>query len=103
MKRIERRVRATQDLEDAFAHYIDVADVFVAERFMNEVERAIAHISQHPGTGSPRYSQILGNEQFRFWTLNKFPYAVFYLERVDYIEIVRVLHQSQNIAAHLEP
>lgn len=103
MNRIERRVRATQDLEEAFAHYIEVADVLVAERFLDEVDRAIAHIAQHPGTGSPRYAHMPGAEPFRFWTLNKFPYAVFYLERLDFIEIVRVLHQSQNIYAHLEP
>ena len=103
MKRIERRVRATQDLEDAFSYYIDHADVLVAERFMAEVERALKHIAQHPGTGSPRYSHLLDGEPFRFWTLNKFPYAVFYLERADYIEIICVLHQASDIPSHLEP
>lgn len=58
MNRIERRVRATQDLEAAFAHYIDVADVLVAERFLDEVDRAIAHIAHHPATGSPRYAHL---------------------------------------------
>lgn len=58
MNRIERRVRATQDLEDAFAHYIDVADVLVAKRFLDAVDRAIAHIAQHPDTGSPRYAHL---------------------------------------------
>ena len=103
MKRIKRRVRATQDLEDAFSYYIDRVDIGVAERFMDEVDQALTHIAQHPGTGSPRYAQLLKNERLRFWTLSKFPYAVFYLERADYIEIVRVLHQSQDIPSHLEP
>jgi toxin ParE1/3/4 len=101
VKRIERRVRATQDLEDAFSYYIDNTDVLVAERFLHEVDQAFAHISQHPG--SPRYSHRPDGEQFRFWTLNRFPYAVFYLERVEYIEIVRVLHPSCDIPSHLEP
>ena len=103
MKRIERRARATQDLEDAFGYYIDFTEVSIAERFMAEVERAFRHISQHPGTGSARYSSLPNGDQLRFWTLNKFPYAVFYLERLDYIEIVRVLHQASDIPSHLEP
>ena len=103
MKRIERRVQATQDLEDAFSYYLDRVDIGVAERFIDELDQALTHLAQYPGTGSPRYAQLLQNEQLRFWTLNKFPYAVFYLERADYIEIVRVLHQSQDIPSHLEP
>ncbi len=103
MNPIERRVRATQDLEDAFAYYIEVAGFLVAERFMENVDRAMAHIAQYLGSGSPRYAQVPEGEQIRFWTLNKFPYAVFYIERLNCVEIVRVLHQASDIPAHLEP
>ena len=38
----------------------------------------------------------------RFWTLNRFPYAVFYVESGPGIEVVRVLHQSADIPVRLQ-
>ena len=103
MKRLVRRAQATEDLELAFEYYFDVAEIAVAERFRDEIDVAIAHIAQHPGTGSPRYSRFVSGLEIRFWTLNKFPYSIFYFERDDFVEILRVLHQSSDIPVHLDP
>jgi toxin ParE1/3/4 len=103
VKRLVRRAQATDDLQLAFEYYFDAANIAVAERFRDEVDDAMAHIARHPGTGSPRYSQTVNGLEIRFWTLNKFPYSIFYFERKDYVEILRVLHQSSNIPVHLDP
>ena len=106
MKRLTRRAQATDDLEIAFDYYFDAVNLDLAERFKDGVDYAMAHISRHPGTGSRRYSagHLAGptGGDLRFWTLNKFPYSIFYCEREDHIEIIRVLHQSSNIPVHLE-
>jgi toxin ParE1/3/4 len=102
VKRVERRVRASDDIDEAVAHYIEVASADVAERFLLEYEGAVEHIARHPGTGSRRYVQVLDGAELRFWTLNRFPYAVFYVERADVIGVVRVLHQASDIPAQLE-
>ena len=34
--------------------------------------------------------------------LKRFPYAVFYIERDAYIEVVRVLHQHSDIPVRLQ-
>ena len=103
MKRLTRRAQATQDLEIAFDYYFQAVNFDLAERFRDEVDDAMAHIARHPGTGSRRYSAGLAGGDLRFWTLNKFPYSIFYFEREDHIEIIRVLHQASNIPAYLEP
>jgi toxin ParE1/3/4 len=103
VKRLVRRAQATQDLENAFDYYLEAANLDVAERLLNEVGDAMAHIARHPGTGSPRYSLLIKGHEFRFWTLNKFPYSVFYFEHDDFIDIIRVLHQSADIPNHLQP
>ncbi len=103
MKRLIRKAQATQDLELAFDYYFQVANLDLAERFRDEVDDAMMHISRYPGTGSRRYSAVFKGGDLRFWTLNKFPYSIFYFERENHIEIVRMLHQSSNIPVHLEP
>lgn len=103
MKRIARRIQATQDIDKAIDHYIDVANFDLAERLVSEIALALSHIGRHPGTGSPRYANLGGEVGVRFWTLDQFPYAVFYVERTEVIEILRVLHLACDIPAHLDP
>ncbi len=102
MKRLLRRSEASKDVENAVVYYLEHAEPEVAERFLNDYDHALLHIAQFPGTGSGRYTNLLGADGLKFWTFHKFPYAVFYLEHVDTIEVVRVLHQSSDIPAHLQ-
>jgi toxin ParE1/3/4 len=101
VKHILRSAEASEDIENVVSHYLEVADASVASRLLDEYDQALNHIASNPGTGSPRYHQTLGSDALRFWTLKKFPYSVFYLERADAIQIIRVLHQSSNIPIHL--
>ena len=103
MKRPARRAKATQNLEIAFDYCFQAVNFGLAERFKNELDDAMAHISRYPGTGSCRYLAGLTGGDLRFWTLDKFLYSIFYFEREDHIEIIRALHQSSNILARLEP
>jgi toxin ParE1/3/4 len=95
------REDALLDIDEALDHYFAEAPHMVAE-----LERAILeareHVEKFPGTGSKRYQSSSGEDVLRFWTLNTFPYAMFYFERADYVEIVRLLHQASNIPVHLE-
>lgn len=102
MKRSVLFSQAINDLECAFDYYFDVANLQVAERFREAVEQALIHIQLYPATGSMRYALTDVNPPLRFWTLNHFPYAVFYFERSEHIDIVRVLHQSADLPRHLQ-
>lgn len=99
---IQFNSQAIDDLEQAFAYYFDVANLSTAERFRDAVDDALTHIARHPDTGSPRYGLAIGSRSLRFWTLNHFPYAVFYQTHPKHIDIVRVLHQSRDIPKHLQ-
>lgn len=103
VKRIVLFTQAIDDLEHAFEYYFDAANLQLAERFRDAVAEALAHIKQHPTTGSTRYSVTRVKPPMRFWTLNHFPYAVFYFAHSEHIDVIRVLHQSSDIPAHLQP
>ncbi len=95
--------RAENDIDEAADYYLSEAGADVARRFISAYDEALSHISQFPGTGSLRYARPGAEAELRFWPLSRFPYAVFYIARAAHIEIVRVLHLSRDLPAHLEP
>ena len=90
------------DIDEALNYYLTEAP-HVVHGFESAVLEALGHVEKFPGTGSKRYQSSDGEKVLRFWTLTKFPYAIFYFERPEYVEINRVLHQASNIPVYLEP
>lgn len=95
------RETAVQDVDQAVAYLLQEATPSVAEDFVDALEAALAHISSHPQTGSPRFAHALDLPGLRAWTLNRFPYTVFFCECHDRIDVWRVLHQRRDFAAWL--
>ena len=95
------RTRATRDIDEAIDFLLDNSAAQVARGFITALERAFAHISQHPATGSPHYALALNLPGLRCWPVKRFPYLIFYLERQDHIDVWRVLHSHRDIPAWL--
>lgn len=93
---------ARREVDACVDYYLAEVGPVVALAFLAEYEVAVEHLCMHPGTGSPRYGELLGMRELRFWMLKRFPYSVFYIERETYIEVVRVLHQHRDIPVHLQ-
>lgn len=72
-----------------------------ASRLLAALERAFRDLSEHPGAGSPRYAHVLPAEGLRMWPVTRFPYLIFYFERADHLDVVRVLHGARDIPAML--
>lgn len=99
VKGIVPRELANRDVEEAIDHYLLEATAKVALAFVDELEKAYAHIARHPASGSPRYAHQLGLADLRFWPLGRYPYLVFYVEYDEHIDVWRVLHQQRDIPA----
>jgi toxin ParE1/3/4 len=98
---IPRRL-ATQDLRDAAAHYAGEVDRATALRFIDAVEQAFILIARHPAIGSPRYAVELDLPGLRTMPVDQFPYLIFYFERTDHIDVVRILHARRDVPASLQ-
>ena len=96
------REQANRDVGDAVAYYLNEAAESVALGFIDALEQAYAHIARHPGTGSPRYAHELNLPGLRTWSLTRYPYLVFYLERPDRIDVWRVLHGQRDIPVWMQ-
>jgi toxin ParE1/3/4 len=74
----------------------------VALRFVDAVQAAHERISDFPSIGARRYADLPFLEEVRMWAVPDFEkYLIFYLERDNYVDIVRVLHGSRDIPAIL--
>ena len=97
MKSAIQRALAQQDIGKAFDHYLRVAGAVIAADFVREMDACMQRIDLFPEAGSLRYADLLDVQGLRFSIIEHFPYLVFYFERPDSLDIIRVLHQHQNI------
>lgn len=91
------RARAVRDVEEAIDFYLAEGAAKTSLGFVDALEQAYAHVSEHPASGSPRYGHELDLPGLRSWPLIGFPFLVFYLEYRDHIDVWRVLHGNRDI------
>ncbi len=105
MKPYRLREAALGDIDLALDYYQGI-DPELATGFQGELLAAIAQVQVFPGMGSARYAQHwLENAPLlplRFWLTKRFPYAIFYFDQTQHIEIIRILHQASDIPQHLK-
>lgn len=101
MKPAVRSALAAADIQSAVEFYV-TESVQVAADFIDALEHATRHIELHPATGSPRYAHELNIPQLRCWPLRQFPFALFYIEHTDHLDVIRCVHMRRDIPASLQ-
>ena len=102
-RRISRRPQAEADLTDQFVYYLTTAGSEVAERFLAAVEAAAGRLLETPGIGVKRSFRHPSLQGLRMHPVRGFErHLVFYRERDDGIEIVRVLHGARDIPSVMD-
>ncbi|MCU7374562.1 type II toxin-antitoxin system RelE/ParE family toxin [Paucibacter sp. O1-1] len=81
---------AEQDVAKALDFYLRQAGVTVAERFLDEFERAADLVVKQPGLGTP-----VGHGR-RSLPLRIFPYVLVYLDLGSSVRILVVRHQHRR-------
>ncbi|QQR75348.1 MAG: type II toxin-antitoxin system RelE/ParE family toxin [Holophagales bacterium] len=100
MKPAIRSALAAADIESALDFYLAEAPA-AAGGFIDALERATRQIETHPGSGSPRYALDLNIPQLRFLPLQRYPYALFYVEHDEHLYVIRCVHMSRDLPATL--
>jgi toxin ParE1/3/4 len=101
VKHAIRSATASADIAATVEHYRSEAPHAVGG-FIDELERAVRHIELHPTSGSPRYSHELDIPRLRHWKLKRFPFALFYLEYIDHLIVIRCVHLNRDIPRSLQ-
>ena len=102
-KPVQLRESAAADLDSAADHYRNEADVTVAVRVIDAVQRATRRISRNPHVGTLRLAYELDIPELRSFPVDRFPYIMFYIERDDHVDVWRILHTRRDIPRTLLP
>jgi toxin ParE1/3/4 len=91
-------LRPQADLDiDNLAEFIARTDVKAGLQFLDEVFGTFESLAETPSLGSPCEFPSPRYEKLRFWPVRKFKnHFVFFQPLSDGIEVVRVLHGSQD-------
>jgi toxin ParE1/3/4 len=96
VKPARRRTQARTDILDTARYYREAAGAAVSQRFAQAVKDAVEQLESNPAIGSPRIGQELGVPELRTWRLAGFPAALWYFERADHVDIVRLVGERQD-------
>ncbi len=99
MKIARLRKAARDDALAEVRYYRTQAGVDVSVRLRNALEESLTQISSNPGIGSPRLGHALSAPGLRTWRVAGFPLALWYFERQDHVDVVRVIGHRQNASA----
>ena len=91
---------ADRDIDGQALYYADEAGIETAIRFLDAVQQTCETLVAHPRMGWPcrlRHPELATARVFRVLEFDKTP--VFYRPAKDRLEVLRVLHGSQNLEA----
>jgi toxin ParE1/3/4 len=95
------RPQARADVRAEMAYYRKHAGKSVANELTHAIDDALLHLQHHPGTGSRRLGQTLNIPGLRSWRVSGFPLIWFYFEREDFLDVVRLLGERQDVLSIL--
>ena len=99
--RIFRRLKAANDAEN-IADYIAGSSLESAIRFLECTEATLMVLADAPLSGSRFESDHPALTNIRFRRIKGFSnHVIFYIAREQSIEVVRILHGAQDLAAEL--
>lgn len=101
-KRITLRPQASRDIDDHY-QFIAQKNSDAALAFFDAVRGTIAQIARMPGIDGVYPVKQPNLQGIRKWAVKGFKkYFIFYFEKTDAIEIVRILYAAQDISSILD-
>lgn len=98
MKPLVLRPLADLDIDNYYI-YIKNENPQAAMRFIDSLQATFANIGNFSAIGSLRFNHLTLLEKVRVINVKNFAnYQIFYIERDNHIEVIRILHSSMDIS-----
>ncbi|MCY3894527.1 MAG: hypothetical protein OXF61_17030 [Acidimicrobiaceae bacterium] len=97
MSEVRLRPLAELDLIERSEYYRSEGGDDLGRRFFDAAIGSLREIERMPGTGSPRIGELCAVDGLRSRRLPRFPCGWFYFERVDHVDVVRLLAYAQDL------
>lgn len=92
---------ADQDI-DGYIEYLSARNPDAARRFLRDLRQAFDRLLSMPQVGHVWETKRRDLDGLRAWRVDDCPVSIFYFPRPNAIEVIRVLHHSQDIKRVLE-
>jgi toxin ParE1/3/4 len=99
LKSAKLRPLAEEDLVHAVSFYAGEGGAALVERMFAAAPAALKPIPGMPAMGSPRLGQLCEIAGLRSWRVAGSPFQWLYFETDDYLDVVRLLGDRQDIRA----
>ncbi len=101
MTEVRLRPLAEADLVERTTYYRSVGGGELGGRFFDLAIEGLSTIERMPGAGSPRIGELCDVPGLRSARIVGFPCGWFYFERVDHVDVVRLVAHAQDLATIL--
>ena len=91
---------AQRDANDAQDWYDEVSPG-LGDAFTDEFLATLVALAEMPNIGSHRFTYLYPHIDLRVWSLDRFPFRIFYAVHGDTLRIYRVLHERRNVTRAL--
>ncbi|MEE9415222.1 MAG: hypothetical protein V3V01_08050 [Acidimicrobiales bacterium] len=91
------RPLAEADLVERTKYYRSEGGDRLGGRFFDTAIEGLRAIERMPGSGSPRIGELCDVPGLRSRRVTGFPCGWFYFERVDHVDVVRLLAYAQDL------
>lgn len=96
MYKVHKNAKAAEDLADIWVYSLQEWGIERADRYLNELEAALAQLKENPKLGKPRDDLRSG-----YFSLQLRQHIAYYVVTPSVVRIMRVLHTRMDPNRHL--
>lgn len=96
MLKLDVSALAEDDAAEALAYYAAISPA-LRQDFRDKLAAALALLCDLPGIGSRRFSYLFPGVDLRTWSIDRFPFRVFYTVDGEYLRVLRIDHEMRNV------
>lgn len=98
MLKLNVRSSASADLAEVLAYYAELSPE-LPEAFLQQLDIALTLLRERPHVGSRRFAHLFPDVPVRTWSLDRFPFRIFYMADGDTLHVLRVDHERRNVTS----
>lgn len=96
MLKLDLSALAEDDAVEALAYYATISPA-LSDDFRDKLAAALVLLCNLPAIGSRRFSYLFPGLDLRTWSIDRFPFRVFYAVDGEYLRVFRIDHEMRNV------
>lgn len=98
MLKLNVRSSASADLAEALTYYAAISPQ-LPDAFLEQLDIALTLLRERPNVGSRRFAHLFPDVPLRTWSLDRFPFRIFYMADGGTLHVLRVDHERRNVTS----